>query len=721
MKLKNTGPAEDSIIDQIGICFFDGTYTNKQKKGTTDITFADYIDSVINPDDNYIKQVELIRKVKRCRDLSEARKLILSKKLLGKLKTKEKVYGALKWKALHVYPSCQFDKQGCKYNNVTSVSGLMVYDLQGIDKDAVKSIKEWKHTVAIHKSIGGDDGDYALFLYCPGLSVDSFSSMWEKGDELIQSTFGIKPESSDATKDVTRIRYLSYDPNCFYNPFAEPVLITDVVIHTTFNGDQKAAIDKMLNSEPQWHKFGLALAVSKGEDGREIYHVFSKENKSKYDQRTVDKKYDRLLAESSKKREGGLTTATLFYMLKEMGVDYVAPKAAGGRNVIDGNKEEVTIQQTLDFLNSSWVRNEINDKMINYKTGRETNPESIWTEFQLVFNEPKISIATIHALLRSERMNTINPVKNFFEEARAEYDDGSYVDQYIKTLPLIDREAGQLFIKAWMIHAYRQAVFNSTNRLFLIYKGSTENIGKSTALSWLCPVNGYLKTGPLNTDSKDTRIALAHNFLWNDDELKVFRSYDINKIKALISTDTINERTPYAKSSETLKRICSFAGSTNADELLPATEGNTRFLVVELIAGQTIKWKDYMKLNKKQVWGEIIKLSETDWLEKWGPKIVEKRSKVNESNVINSVVRDSIMETLEGTLNITKNRPVMRLIDICRLIDPDGDLHVMANQNLVRDIVTKEFGSSRTMGIMYGTEQRRNGYPVKERDKVVKE
>lgn len=714
MKVKNDSKAV-SIIDDLGICYFDGTYSNKQKKGSVDIPFSDYIDSVRNPDDKYIKQVDLIRKVKRSKDLNAARKLVLSKKILGNLKTKDNVYKALKWKAIHVYPSCQFDKLGCKYDNVTSVSGLLVYDLQGIDQDTVKSIRDWPNTVALHKSIGGDDGDYALFLYCPGLSVDSFSSTWDKGDELIQSTFGIKPDSSDETKDVTRIRYLSYDPDCSYNPFAEPVLVNDIVVQTKFTEDQQRKIDDLLNSEPQWHKFGLALAVSRGEAGRELYHTFSSQNKKKYDSSETDKKYDRLISEASKKRAGGLTAATLFYMLKEMGVNYATPKIAG-LNIRNGKKEEITVAQTLEFLNQSWVRNEINDKMLNYNTGRETNPETIWTEFQLVFNEPKMAIGTIHSLLRSERMNTINPVKNFFEEARNQYDNGSYIDTYINTLPLVDKQAAALFIKTWLIHAYRQAVFNMTNRTFLIYKGATENIGKSSALNWLCPVDGYLKTGPLNTDSKDTRIALAHNFMWNDDELKVFRSFDVNKIKALISTDVINERSPYAKSAETLRRICSFCGSTNADELLPASEGNTRFLVVELAPNRTVRWADYVPLDKKQFWGEVIKLEEEGWLEKHKDALNVLRDKVNTANIITTPIRELVLDSLRSTLGIKKNRVIMRLVDIIRHIDPENQIDAMKNHTLVRDIITKEFGSGRTMGILWGTDERRAGFPCEPKE-----
>lgn len=707
MKAKN----KLTIIDQLGICFFNNTYTKKgHKQGTEDIPFYEYIDSVRNPDDEYIAKVQLIRRVKKCKSLKDAQKLKISDRILSRCKKIKDLYGKLKWKAYHVYPSCQFDKEGCRIKNVTSVSGLLVYDLQGVEDEIHEKLCAWKHTVALHQSIGGAPGDYALFLYCPGLAVDSFNSMWEKGNDLIIKEFGVKPDSSDECKDVTRIRYLSYDPEIFYNPYAEPVLVSDIVIATQFTDEQKAKINKYLNSEPKWFKFLMALAVAKGEDGRQLAHTFSRENSKKYNAEDLDKKYDRCLDEvKNNKRDEGVTAATLFWQLKEMDVPYLAPRVEGSRE----DDEEVTTEQVIQYLNSQWCRNEINDKVLNIHTGEEVNVETVWTTFQLAFNDPKgFPINTIHAFIRSKQMNTINPVKNFFNQAREVYDGDKYIDQFIASLPLVDPVAGGLFVRWWCINAYRQAMHNVTNRTFLIMKGG-EEIGKSRALGWLCPLEGYLKTGPLNTDSKDTRIALAHNFLWNDDELKVFRAYDINKVKALISTDVINERSPYARSSETYKRICSFTGSTNEDELLPSTEGNTRFLVLELKPGALIKWNDYMQIDKHQFWGEVMRLDERAWIEKHKEELSENRERVNKANVINNVIRDAILQTFTSSINEPlSKRVVYTLKDIVEEIDPEGRLHAHTQQNLVRDVICREFGPSRTNGHHVHTGKPTRGYPV---------
>ena len=709
MKAKNE--EQPTVIDQLNLCYFNGTYNKGAKKGTVNITMQEYRDAVQNPDDQYIEQVTTLRKVKRCKTLSEVRKLRINKKILASSTKIKDVYSALKWKSWHMYPSCTFDGQGCKVKNVNSVSGLLVYDLQGVDEETRVQMEKWKHTVAVHNSIGGGSGDYALFLFCPGLSVENFSGMWEKGNELIIANFGIKPDSSDECKDVTRIRYLSYDPNIYYNPYAEPIFVSDIVVSTTFTDEQRAKINAFLDKEPSWYKFGLSLAIAKGETGRELYHVFSKENKRKYEAGTVNKKYDRLLEEAKEKHDKGLSGATFFYLLKEMGVPYVAPRINGRVNG-GGNDEDLDTVDVLEYLNGIWVRNEINDKIYNYKTGKEASVETIWTDFRVAFGDPKkFPINTVQALLRSDRMNTINPIKDFMKDAKSVYDGGKYIQKFVDCLPVKDKEATKLFLTYWAINCYNQAMFHETNRTFLIMKGS-EEVGKSRALGWFCPLDGYLKTGPLNTDNKDTRIALAHNFLWNDDELKVFRSYDINKIKALISQDTINERAPYSRTAETMKRICSFCGSTNEDELLPSTEGNTRFLVIELKPGEAINWKEYMKIDKRQFWGEVISLCEAGWIEANKERLKDKREGINRKNIINSNIRDAIMKTFESSFNGEKKRSVYSLLEICEEIDPEGKLHAVQKENLVRDIINKEFGSGRTNGYNQDGEQTK-GYPVK--------
>ena len=114
MKVRNNTPKMATFMDSLGMCFFDGTYSRKQKEGSTDIKFHDYIDSVRNPDEDHIRKVELIRRVKQCHGLDAIRQLKIPGKILLNHKTKEKIYGALKWSVAHVYPSCQFDKKGCR-------------------------------------------------------------------------------------------------------------------------------------------------------------------------------------------------------------------------------------------------------------------------------------------------------------------------------------------------------------------------------------------------------------------------------------------------------------------------------------------------------------------------------------------------------------------------------------------------------------------------------
>lgn len=665
------------MISDLPICFFNNQYKNGAKASTTPTTFGEYIKLIKDPDKDYIKKILLIRKARN------------DKHFYSTLKRKH---------AVHYYPSCTFDKKGCKLENVKALSGIMVFDLQHISDESVEKLKKWKHTVALHESVGGGKGDYAYYVYDKDLTLANYRQHWEQCNQLLQQMFSIAPDSSDATKDVTRIRYLSYDPKVYFNKKAAPINLKG-----TFDPTQKVAIDKLLNDEPNWHKFGVALAVSKGEDGRAIYHEFSSQNISKYDKADTDRKYDRLLKESKVNKKGGITEATLMYMMQQMRLPLKTAK-----QVAQLDDDKITIETIVAYLNSRWVRNEINDRVLDFTTGKETSIEAVWTHFQHQYHKPSISPSIIHTVARSEHMNTFNPLHNFFSDAEQMYDGKDYLGQYVDCLPAVDKQAALLFISYWCIEAYKQAKFYTTNRSFLIFKGITENIGKSMALGWLSPVEGYLKTGPIVTDLKDTRIALAHNFLWNDDELKIFKSSDINKIKALISTDVINERLPYGRSDETLKRICSFCGSTNADELLPATEGNTRFLVVELEPGRAIKWANYNKIDKKQFWGQIIAMHKADWIKKNSSQLSETRSMVNKGQVINSRTREIVLEKLRGTMH-DKKRVVMRLTDIIAELDPMNEQKL--SEWHVKDLIVKEFGSGRTNGYLFNSDQRGVGYP----------
>ena len=297
-RVKNPFTETDKIIyHEFNGKFYEGKDGKRHKAGTIEKILYDYYEETRNPTEGYIKKVLLIRQIKKCRSLKEVERLEFD---TTDCKTVKDAYKKAKRKlGKHVYLSCTFDGKGCTDKNVTGVTCLLGYDLQGITPQQAEALKEDSRIVIMHKSIGGGPGDYAVILWAPGATVDNYKQLWQMGRYLLEKEFGIAPGNIDETNDCTRVRYRSYHRSIHYNECAQPVFISEIVVDTNFTAEQKKRINKYLDQEPTWYKFLLSLAVVYGERGRTLAHTFSKENRDKYDTAKVDEKYTECLTKIS--------------------------------------------------------------------------------------------------------------------------------------------------------------------------------------------------------------------------------------------------------------------------------------------------------------------------------------------------------------------------------------------------------------------------------------
>ena len=134
-------------------------------------------------------------------------------------------------------------------------------------------------------------------------------------------------------KDVTRLRFISYDPDLYLNAGAETVIVPPDFMkepkcsHTKpvsyANGKNHEIIKAIIasgklsgdDSYNDWLKIGFALAQEFGEAGRGYFHELSKIS-PKYDPAACDRKFDNCL----KTNRGDVTFATIVLMGRAVGV-----------------------------------------------------------------------------------------------------------------------------------------------------------------------------------------------------------------------------------------------------------------------------------------------------------------------------------------------------------------------------------------------------------------
>lgn len=189
--------------------------------------------------------------------------------------------------------------------------------------------------------------------------------------------------------DVSRALYLSYDPECYYNPKSEVYAIQNLVqpkpVVTREQGELNvAAVEKHIETVVQrieahgmdicndygteWLLIAFSMATI-GESGREFFHRISRQN-GKYNVKDADAKFDNALATTR-----FTTPAKFFSICKDYGVDI---SRVVNVTIVDG-------KEVVEKLPAA--RYEKRDATEEEKDGQYLHVEKEWTtdELKMIF------------------------------------------------------------------------------------------------------------------------------------------------------------------------------------------------------------------------------------------------------------------------------------------------------------------------------------------------
>ena len=226
-----------------------------------------------------------------------------------------------------------------KRDKIADYSGLIAIDIDYKDNVDIISevpsiLRQLDFVVYAGRSISGD----GYFAIC---KIDNPKCLKQHYLALEQDfkEYGITLDK--ACKDITRLRFASYNEEPYYNPYAltyykmvgEPKRGTRVSTtytprefsyHTTSTDNAqrveeqiKYLIDNNLtlpDDYHSWFKIGMSLCSEFGESGRQYFHSISSLS-PKYDKYECDNQYDKIVESYGSGNDIGL--GTLMYMFKE--------------------------------------------------------------------------------------------------------------------------------------------------------------------------------------------------------------------------------------------------------------------------------------------------------------------------------------------------------------------------------------------------------------------
>jgi predicted P-loop ATPase len=203
-------------------------------------------------------------------------------------------------------------------------------------------------------------------------------------------------------------------------------------------------------------------------------------------------------------------------------------------------------------------------------------------------NKYAVPPTKIHSIINSDFAQDFDPIMHYFNNLPTwSPNDNDYIEQFMNKVKVADEQSKiwRAFWSKWIIAVVAQALGRGTNHTCLVLSGA-QGVGKTTFFNNLVPEEliEYYTTTQINPADKDSKIALAENFLINLDELESINRDEIGHLKSLLTIKDIVVRRPYARHAEQSIRRASFAGSINKAYFLTDLTGNRRFLIVDTIS-----------------------------------------------------------------------------------------------------------------------------------------
>jgi predicted P-loop ATPase len=481
-------------------------------------------------------------------------------------------------------------------DSLTHHSGFIAIDIDGL-KD-LNHVREQiccdNHFYAVFVSCGGA-GLCAIAKINPKLHLESFNYL----SKYLYEKYNII-EVDEKCKDVSRARFVSYDPDLYINKDAEVVKVkaytknpkeqtSYVFVDSEFSDIIKNIVAQKIDVTADygdWVNIGFALAGKFGENGRAYFHALSELN-PEYNQRKADEKYTHLL----RTNRNVIPIDFIYNLAKKENIEV---QAVDEKNIVNQLKQFVS-------KNYNMKRNVISRNIeIDAIPLNDIDINSVFLNCKTFI--PKANKELVKSVIFSEFTQSYNPFHDFLLKNMKIKGSGS-IDKLIQSIQT-DTPNHDLFIKKWL--ASLMASINGKHSPLVLVLVGGQNTGKTEWFRRLLPdeLKGYYAEDKLD-QGKDSDILMTKKLIIMDDEMGGKSKAEAKMLNRLTSSQTFSIREPYGVVSVDLNRLAMLCGTTNIEGLLSDPTGNRRILPIRVLS---IDHALYNSIDKTALFMEIYHL-----------------------------------------------------------------------------------------------------------------
>ena len=509
-----------------------------------------------------------------------------------------------------------------KVDNVLSYSGLICLDLDKLSAIELEGlVQKLRHDKKVYVAFISPSGKGIKVIYRTDNSDPKRHKLYfDQLRSSFKTQYNIEVDISGS--DVSRLCFLCYDPNVYYNPDCDQcTLYIDKAATLLGTNNQKVSISGN-------EIFAWCLKVHNRK------HSFMSGNRNRYLTALVnfanDYGVDRDVVESeclSRFTQADFSDKEILPPIRSIyrskaaqhGSKEYIQDTIGFTTSKDENKDvshaELTpIAEVEKFILDRWelrynvVTSDVEFRTINDELGfRQLNENII---FRAMLHEKlSFSLNKLNALLASDFVEDYDPFIAYFESL-PEWDGEDHIGRLASYLTLKEPVRFEIHFRKWLVRVVACSILpDFFNKQALILVGETQDSGKSTFCRFNCPPALESYQTEFFSDDKDGNIALAENLLIILDELSSLDKAEINALKSLFSRQAVKVRHPFGRRVKRSMRRASFIGSTNSMEFLNDETGSVRWLCFELLG---IDWAYRHEVNMDDVYAQAYALFKSD-------------------------------------------------------------------------------------------------------------
>ena len=491
---------------------------------------------------------------------------------------------------------------GHSTRNIASLTSFSMGDLDGVDPNQLPNlldlIRKDPHTFMCYTTCSGE-GIRIIFQYTTDQPEISYLEAWRWGNEYYKMITGI--DYDKATKDPSRLSFLCYDPDCYYNPEAKPFFLhnepIEPITDQTPIEEPIAFAERILEKQGQTftpghrHHYLINAAFLLNKMGVEKEQVISQYATLHDDpnevSRAINWAYNNATSDHAtwKTRTPKPTKA-----LRQPNASEEKESRPSRAKIASPEQVRQWLQDHTEMRYNTIttfieIKSEHNDEWTDIDD-RTVNAlwEDACRDLNLYIRQPDFQ-----STINSKHIETYQPFEHYIHHLPEWHEgDPDYLGELASRVKTTTDPA--LFdkcLRKWMVGMVASWLNPTiTNQTILTLIGA-QGLYKSTFFRMLLPPTlqrYFLAKGNSGYVSKDDKLATSNYGLLCLEEIDSMKDADLNAIKALVTTVVISERAAYARNRENRPHIASFCATGNNHQFLTDKSGNRRWLPFEVVS-----------------------------------------------------------------------------------------------------------------------------------------